>query len=623
MLCLAALVVFSACDNWNIPVKDRMEFYASVVPVSSWEELRAQVEESDAALLALTHDVVLDDTNLPITVGRTLTITAFEGTRTISRGPDDTTAFKFQLFEVGVGGNLTLGHPQGGTLILDGGAVWNELNQSQNDGVTAGDVLVKVENAQLTIRDGAILRNNDNTTGEGGGVHVNSSSGSAALIMTGGAISGNRAKTGNGGGVYVVNQGTGSSATLTMTGGVISGNRADGDGNDDDGGGGVYVAGTGTELTMSGGSIISENTAPRGGGVYVYSGALNGATLIMKGGSISENTASVYGGGVYVTNSDNNYSAKLTMENGSISKNTASTYGGGVYMQSNGKNSIVELAMEGGSISENTTSIEGGTYSLGGGVYMTSDDSNSSAILTMTGGAISGNKAYGSGVSGGGVYVQGGSSGSSSAILTMEGGAISGNKAHGSDAGGGGVYIWGDGGSAQLTMDNDAIISGNETVRSGGGVYLFGGNAELTMHGGTISDNKCSNDSGGGVYVTNGASFTMHDGIVSGNKAIGTFGKGGGVFLYDAAFTMNGGVVSGNTAGETGGGVQVGSGGQFIKNSGGGVIYGGTEPAHLKNTASSNSKGHAAYVTAGSKYRDTTVPEGMELKSGDTTGWNQ
>jgi hypothetical protein len=309
MLFLAALVVFSACDNWNIPVKERIEFYTSVTPVSSWEELGNMVTYSDAAVLALAHDVVADSS---ITITRTLTIVAFEGTRTISRA----TAYRYQMFEVLPGGDLTLGHPQGGTLILDGGAT---------TGVTADLVLVEVNKAKLTIRDGAILRNNDNT-GNGGAVWVYGDvSGDAEMIMTGGTISGNTA-TGGGGGVYVEANGTSiRRATFTMTGGSISENTAA-----NSRGGGVYVRGNGgtTTLNMRGG-IISGNKATgtdgNGGGVYVfYSGELT-----MTGGIISGNTASGgNGGGVYVN--DNN--------GGKFSKNSGGVIYGGTGLDPEPKN---------------------------------------------------------------------------------------------------------------------------------------------------------------------------------------------------------------------------------------------------------------------------------------------
>jgi hypothetical protein len=326
MLCLAALVVFSACDNWNIPVKDQMEFYASVTPVSSWAELKDLTENSDHALLALTHDIVLDTIDSAIYVTRPLTITAFEGTRIIKR----TVTFTNTLFDVSGAGDLTLGHPQGGTLILDGGAIWDDAGD--NIGVPAGTSLITVDSARLTIRDGAILRNNDNDSGDGGGIYIDTSVGIAELIITGGVISGNRAGDyKSGGGVYV-NATSGNSAVMTMSGGAISGNRANGIGGN---GGGVCVHGDGgiATLTMEGGAISGNRASNNGGGVYVNGHANGTAKLTMEGGAISENRASATGGGVYV-GAGSGSNATLTMSGGAISGNTAITNGGGVYVSS-------------------------------------------------------------------------------------------------------------------------------------------------------------------------------------------------------------------------------------------------------------------------------------------------
>jgi hypothetical protein len=250
-----------------------------------------------------------------ITVQRTLTITAFEGTRIISRDQDD--PFVDQMFIVSGAGNLTLGHPQGGTLILDGGADWDTQNPPVNHGVPANGPLVEVQNARLTIHDGAILRNNHNTDTPygGGGVYVYANNGNATLTMSGGSISENRAH--NGGGVCVFGDNNGN-ATLTMSGGSISENRAQG-------GGGVGVFGDNNgnaTLTMSGGAILrnnhSSNPIGGGGGVYVSNGSFT-----MNGGTLTLNTATNYGGVLC--------GGSFIMSGGNISGNTTTGGGGGVY----------------------------------------------------------------------------------------------------------------------------------------------------------------------------------------------------------------------------------------------------------------------------------------------------
>jgi hypothetical protein len=396
-----------------------MEFYASITPVSSWAELKTQAENPGGpALLALTHDVVLDNTLLAITVKRTLTITSFKGTHTISRGQDNTTAFYDPMFKVENGGNLTLGGYAGKTLILDGGAVWNESTPSQNDGVYTGIPLVLVENADLTIRDGAILRNND-SSGDGGGVQVLGANGTATMTMTGGAISGNRADGSYGGGGVYVESLSGGSVTMTMTGGTISGNTADYFG------GGVEVHGDGGTaiLNMTGGTI-SGNRADFGGGVEVY-GDDGTATLNMTGGTISKNTAGNSGGGVDVYGEGG--TATLNMRGGAIISGNEATDAGGVYVRRDVVGSVATMTMTGGTI--NGTRADGD----GGGVQVYGSPAPGTTALTMRGGAISGNTANDQG---GGVYVFGLYSGDT---VTMTGGVISGNTA---SSEGGGVFVY-------------------------------------------------------------------------------------------------------------------------------------------------------------------------------------
>ena len=123
----------------------------------------------------------------------------------------------------------------------------------------------------------------------------------------------------------------------------------------------VRVTGGG-KLVMEQGSKITGNTAPDGGGVYLY-----GGTFTMNGGTISDNTATNYGGGVYIYGG----TGIFTMTGGTISGNTAKR-GGGVYVQN-------RFVMSAGTITGNTAS------EYGGGVYV-----QMNALLDKTGGTVSG-----------------------------------------------------------------------------------------------------------------------------------------------------------------------------------------------------------------------------------------
>jgi hypothetical protein len=333
---LVLVILATSCDTWDLPINEKLEFYRSVVAVGSWAELKTLAEDPNApAILGLAKDVTIpaEETSI-IYVTRTLTIISFDGTHTISRGQNNAVAFRLQMFQVNPGGDLTLGGFAGKTLILDGGAIWDEVNPSQNNGIAATRALVNVSNAHLTIHDGVILRNNEGNDTRGGGVFMYATvDGSAKLTMTGGAISRNSALGGRGGGVCLL--GEGGSVEMTMTGGLISGNRANN-------GGGVDASGKnagGTAALIMTGGAISGNRATASGGVRVHCENTGGtATLTMSGGAISGNTTfNGYGGGVGVYANDGGGTTTLTMRGGVISGNTATNdsndaYGGGVYV---------------------------------------------------------------------------------------------------------------------------------------------------------------------------------------------------------------------------------------------------------------------------------------------------
>jgi uncharacterized repeat protein (TIGR02543 family) len=169
--------------------------------------------------------------------------------------------------------------------------------------------------------------------------------------------------------------------------------------------------------------------------------------------------------------------------------------------------------------------------------------------------------------------------------------------------------------AGSFVMKGGTIKDNTNTTSSGGGVY--GGT--FTMAGGTISGNTASSSPGGGVY---GDTFTMTGGTISGNTA----SDGGGVYVWnDNTSTMTGGTIAGNTAPSYGGGVNVGSYGTFTKQSGG-IIYGpDADDVALRNTAVSDTYGHAVYVRSSpDKRRNTTAGEGVTLdstKDGAAGGW--
>lgn len=172
----------------------------------------------------------------------------------------------------------------GGGVYVEGGGAF-----VMNGGVISGNTGsgVFVWNGTFTMNGGTI---SDNTELDGGGVYVDG----GMFTMNGGTISDNAASS-SGGGVKVYNGGR-----FTMNGGTISGNTAKN-------GGGVYVGGLNTVIdctfTMNGGKISSNNTTSGninggGGGVYVASSGtfkVSGSPRIsnnVKGGTITDGVLS-------------------------------------------------------------------------------------------------------------------------------------------------------------------------------------------------------------------------------------------------------------------------------------------------------------------------------------------
>jgi len=153
--------------------------------------------------------------------------------------------------------------------------------------------------------NGGVISNNATISGGGGGVYVPGGS----FTMNGGEISNNIAPFG--GGVYV------SGGSFTMNSGEISNNTA----NATPSGSGGGVSLFGGSFTMSGGKISNNNAPSGGGGGVVIS---NDGFFAMSNGEISNNTA-IFAGGVTV------YGGSFTISGGAvITSNTASLSGGGV-----------------------------------------------------------------------------------------------------------------------------------------------------------------------------------------------------------------------------------------------------------------------------------------------------
>ena len=287
----------------------------------------------------------------------------------------------------------------GAGIYTKGNLTMENCTLSSNTARNGGGI--RADNGNLTVKD-CILTNNE-ADFYGGGIYV--TGGSLTLNNTtiggeqlydgtdSGKTKGNKAKSG--GGVYIKGNGT----LVTMNGGSIQYNKTI-----DGKGGGVYIKGEGISFTMDGGKITQckadvtspSSTEGRGGGIYIYGDnasspiniTIKGTAEISHNESTCQGTAS--GGGIYgESNSIITVSGNATIKN-----NKAKGFGRGVYITDTFK-------FTGGTITENTASLGAGIFSeksstkleMSGNARVTNDNDiylYNNSVITITGGALTG-----------------------------------------------------------------------------------------------------------------------------------------------------------------------------------------------------------------------------------------
>lgn len=171
------------------------------------------------------------------------------------------------------------------------GSIRGNTAKSNGGGVCLGT------SGEMHMHGGSIA---GNSASNGGGISVNNSVWGggvyihgATLVMDGGSILNNTA-TYSGGGLLLQN-GSSTPGKATVNGGEICGNVAKTT-NSADGGGGIWVTGSGSTLTLNGG-MIRDNRAVSGGGICIGN---KESHLNLNGGSVTGNVAQARGGGICV-----------------------------------------------------------------------------------------------------------------------------------------------------------------------------------------------------------------------------------------------------------------------------------------------------------------------------------
>jgi hypothetical protein len=209
------------------------------------------------------------------------------------------------------------------------------------------------------------------------------------------------------------------------------------------GNGGGLCATDGAEIYIEEGVEITQNSAERGGGIYL---GYSWNNLTISGCNISNNKASGFGGGIYVDDSSNTFK----IETGRITNNTAGNNGGGLYIAENNESILANVTISGNA-----------AKNKGGGIYMgwpwNIIQSSSGVNVVMKDCAISNNKAE----FGAGIYFHAGK-------FTLSSGNITGNKA---DFVGGGIYVANIRNTATNFIHSGGDVSGNQAGDGGEDIF--------------------------------------------------------------------------------------------------------------------------------------------------------
>ncbi|WP_176554407.1 InlB B-repeat-containing protein [Bacillus sp. Marseille-P3800] len=481
----------------------------------------------------------------------------------------------------GIGGDLPI---SGNVQIISNAAGGNgggvHVTNSSGSAPNPGPV-------SLTISDAVNI--SFNLSSSGAGVYFLATNPNDALTITGATTYARNQARLNGGGVYAVIANT-SQANVSVTGATFTNNTAD-----INGGLGVLTAGGGAVTVND--TIFTSNVALNGagGGILVNNtSVLNGLTLNVDNVTATQNQAGSNGGGILISGSEAPLTASII--NSVFTENSADESGGGVTF-TNVASSSVTIA--------NDTFTGNQAGSFGGGFFFASNlggNNDLNLIDSVFNLNTSGNE-------GGGMRLSGGP-GILAASITNS--IVDANQSEGN---GGGVWYTGD--NSTLLVNGATVIQNNRSATgSGGGIYFNTATGTVTLTDNvTITGNQAGfvgaiiSSNGGGVDVTTGSS------VISGNVLIAnnTAGRNGGGVYYNGVGTnlINGGTIDENLAGINGGGLYqsgettltvtggivqtntatVNGGGLYVTENAVGTLSGGTIQA---NTAQ---RGGAAYIS--------------------------
>ena len=249
------------------------------------------------------------------------------------------------------------------------------------------------------------------------------------------------------------------------------------------------------------------------------------------------------------------------------------------------------------------------------------------AQLAMAGGGFTGNNAFGTGASGGAVFLDGAAATFAGTLFdnntaARAGGAIevgtgdllldtstlSNNAVTGPPGNGGGLHVTG---AANVAVV-DSLVTGNFAAAEGGGLWNSA-TGTMSVDGTFITFNTASGDdatNGGGGLFNDGGTLTVFGGEISDNLATGVSGSGGGLFSVDGDVTLTDVFFDFNSANRAGGGIEIIAGSLTMT---GGELFGNDVNGFGTGTPGNPGNGGGLHVSGAA---DVTI-RGDALVSGN------
>ena len=295
----------------------------------------------------------------------------------------------------------------------------------------------------------------------------------------------------------------------------------------------MSIVGLGAEvLTVdaSGNDLTPDVNDGKGSRIFSIAGpnVASNINVAMSGLTLTGGDSSQAGGAI------NGLFANFSLADSTITGNAASLGGGAIYLQSG------NLAVNDSIISGNTSF---GLQGSGGAIYfLDTRSARFSRQLEIRDSQISNNTA---GMKGGGVAARFIGRGA----ITIADSQISGNKATSSNGAGGGLYLNGPTTgpavvSVTTTIDGTSIDH-NMVGPNGRGAGLFAQLTDLTITDSEVRSNTGGN-TGGGIQFSNGINLTIRNSTVSDNATRLT-GAGIWAQLMAGAMTLDGDTIANNT----------------------------------------------------------------------------